>query len=84
MFELVLNDQNEIERIDVLRTEVNIHGEEDQSEPSSSSESEGSDHDSDDAEESDGFDSPNSPEGGLWYNGDDYDGHGRYLGRRDW
>ena len=83
MFEIVLNDENEIERIDVLRTEININRDEiPPPEPPSSS-----DHESDDSDggnwmdEFGGYDS--EPEGGIWYNGDDYV-NGRYVGHRDW
>ena len=81
MFELVLNDDNEIERIDVLRAEVNIHREENPpSEPPSDDES---DNDGDGGDDSDSGDweTDSEPEGGLWYNGDDYVGD-RFIGRR--
>ena len=80
MFELVLNDQNEIERVDVLRTEVNIHREEDP-EPSEPEQSEPSSDESDGS--GGGYWMPDSPPGGIWYNGDDYV-NGEYVGDHWW
>ena len=75
-FKLELNDQNEIETFELLNLFT------DMSEVSSSPDDE-SDDGSEDGSDDGGYWMPEEPEGGIWYNGDDYVG-GVYVGPRDW
>ena len=65
-----MNDQNEIETFELLNLEHNLKRYEDLSSEASSSDGD--------------YWMPDEPEGGLWYNGDDYGPGGVYIGGDDW
>ena len=99
-FQLILNDQNEIETFELLNlfsdltSEVSSSSDDESDDGSADVSDDGSGNGSDDVSDDgsdDGSDDVSDggywmgeePEGGIWYNGDDYVG-GVYVGPRDW
>ena len=74
-----MNEENEIETVELINLEHNLKKLEDPPSEASSSSSE-SWYESDDG----GYWMPDEPEGGLWYNGDDYGPGGVYIGGDEW
>ena len=65
-----MNEENEIETVELINLEHNLKKLEDPPSEASSSSSE--------------YWNESEPEGGLWYNGDDYGPGGVYIGGDEW